>query len=258
MGGRSSDALARLHQRVSVTPVEDPMTGHHEEKIGLLRRAEGRQAEASRVRVDDVVRNAPHDVRDSRGAAAGVTALGTAGVVAAVMGTAELSRPDVAGPAGEDQADGTVQVRALLGRPEVDEDPLPTFGDDSRTPHLGKNSTPQSGAVDLENPPQKCPHCGGHLSWGTGPHVAGAALRLAAKAWGVSVRSCRRPAHRRALTAGPRAGHLVPTLSAPSVQVPCQQGGPSDECGAGNQLVGAIGTSASRRARPRPVPGSAV
>lgn len=29
--------------------------------------------------------------------------------------------------------------------------------------------------VDLAAPPQHCPHCGGSLPWGTGPHVLGAA-----------------------------------------------------------------------------------
>lgn len=37
--------------------------------------------------------------------------------------------------------------------------------------------------VDLDNPPQDCPHCGGRLSWGTGPHVADAALRPSVRAW---------------------------------------------------------------------------
>lgn len=31
--------------------------------------------------------------------------------------------------------------------------------------------------------PQACPHCGGELSWGTGPHVADAAARGNATAW---------------------------------------------------------------------------
>jgi hypothetical protein len=31
--------------------------------------------------------------------------------------------------------------------------------------------------------PQHCPHCGGELSWGAGPHVADAAARADAVAW---------------------------------------------------------------------------
>ena len=31
--------------------------------------------------------------------------------------------------------------------------------------------------------PQECPHCGGELSWGTGPHVSDAAARGNAVAW---------------------------------------------------------------------------
>lgn len=38
----------------------------------------------------------------------------------------------------------------------------------------------------LDSPPDvpsACPHCGGQLSWGTGPHVADAAVREHAIAW---------------------------------------------------------------------------
>lgn len=37
--------------------------------------------------------------------------------------------------------------------------------------------------VNRGAPPESCPHCGGHLSWGTGPHIQGAARRPGAQAW---------------------------------------------------------------------------
>lgn len=42
----------------------------------------------------------------------------------------------------------------------------------------------QSGArLDLNSPPQRCPHCDGPLMWDAGPHVADAARRPPARAW---------------------------------------------------------------------------
>ena len=36
---------------------------------------------------------------------------------------------------------------------------------------------------DAANPSGACPHCGGDVSWGTGPHVGDAAQRRGATAW---------------------------------------------------------------------------
>lgn len=47
----------------------------------------------------------------------------------------------------------------------------------------GAHGAPPPGEVDLHSPPENCPHCSGRLSWDTGPHVADAALRTAARAW---------------------------------------------------------------------------
>jgi hypothetical protein len=45
---------------------------------------------------------------------------------------------------------------------------------------------PDNASIPISSPedvPQGCPHCGGELSWGTGPHVADAQARGKALAW---------------------------------------------------------------------------
>lgn len=44
-------------------------------------------------------------------------------------------------------------------------------------------ASPGAELVDPHAPPQHCPHCGGPLSWGTGPHVPDAALRPGDRTW---------------------------------------------------------------------------
>ena len=97
------------------------MTTPHENTIGLLRAAAARQPADSVVNLDNVLRNgAARRARQAHRRTAGLTALGTACVVAAaVMTTAVLTGPDTARPADQDPSQvAAIEALALLAAPE--------------------------------------------------------------------------------------------------------------------------------------------
>lgn len=108
------------------------MTARHEDTIGLLRAAAAGQPADSGVKLDDVLRNgSARRARQAHRRTAGLTALGTACVVAAaVMATAVLTGPDTPRPADQDPSqDAAVKALALLARPATTDDQIPTFDD---------------------------------------------------------------------------------------------------------------------------------